>query len=194
MKVGTQVGRRLVALSALGVLLAGCGTKPAKNTAAPGVFPPSQPVPWVRFRPPIGDASATFPATPDEMGQPPVPDPTRLYSCPRKNGGAFQFGVSTVDHEVPPERAKAFLADVCAGSATRPQVKLLSQQFHQAEGVDSIEFTITTHVPDVRVRNRVTVRGRYYYVLSSVGQEDQISDPESDTFLASLRFEKRGNP
>jgi hypothetical protein len=155
---------------------------------------PVAPEVWVRFRPPIGEASASFPVTPDEMPEPDVSNPTRVYSYARSGGGAFQFGVSTPRAEVPPGRARAFLDSLRRSSLARPGARLLAEKSLTVEGLDAIEYTIATQHENVQIRYLVVVRGRYYYVLSSGGSAAQIADRESDTFLTSFRFEGNGAP
>lgn len=180
--------RPYLILCGLVVFVPGCDSHPT-TTARPSLKPPSaEPAAWVRFRPPVGEASAAFPTTPDEMPQPPTRDPTRLYSYPR-DGGAFQFGVSTTETEVPPARAQAFLEAVRNGSLARPGTRLLAEKSLSGEGLDAIEYRIATKDENVQIRYVVVVRGRYYYVLSSIGSADRIADSASDTFLASFRFE-----
>jgi hypothetical protein len=133
-----------------------------------------------------------FPATPDEMPQPPTPDPTHLYTYHR-DGGAFQFGVSTAAVEVSPSRAQAFLEAVRNNSAARPGTRLLAERSRSREGLDAIEYTIATNQKSIQIRYVVVVRGRYYYVLSSAGSAERIADGDSDKFLGSFRFEEAQN-
>src|SRR5262249_23113468 len=71
---------------------------------------PQRPQPkWIRFRPPVGEASVTFPGTPREMPPPAVSHPTRFFSYSRGKVGALQFGVTTGPTKVPPEERRAFL-------------------------------------------------------------------------------------
>jgi hypothetical protein len=96
--------------------------------------------------------------------------------------------------EVPAGQARGFLGALRDSSQTRPGAKLVSERFQVIAGLDAIEYTISTVLENVQIRYLAVVRGRYYYVLSSTGSPDQITDHESDAFLASLRFEGAGTP
>lgn len=144
---------------------------------------------WVKFKPPVGQASIMFPRRPDEMPAPPVPTPTRLFSFARENGGAFQFGVSSLSEEVSPNAARRFLDDVRAASIRRPDFKQVFLRYLTVSGYEAMEHTGAINEKSIHLRSLVVVRGKHYYVATSVGPPPLVTDPESDRFIQSFRWD-----
>ena len=177
-----------IAICLLASLVVGCSGRPATYSLAARSSAKADNR-WIRFRPSVGEASVSLPTAPEEMPQPPVATPTHLYTCPRSAGGSFQFGVSTCKDEIIGEETRTFLERIKVGSVSRPHTKLLSEQFRIVAGLDAIEYTISTHQDNTQIRYLVLLRGRHYYVLSSIGSAEQIADQDSENFFNSVRFD-----